>query len=136
MPAVSQAQQEIAAIALHGHPKPGTAAAKMKKSMSKKELHKFASTKRKDLPKHVKEDFKAMTFKQFLQLDEEWEQEYHTPENKRGMWDGWTKAELEAELNRLRKSGPHEEGSPEYTKEKELIFAIRAKSGWPKGSMK
>lgn len=54
MPAKSKAQQVTAAIALHGKPKPGSAAAKMKKSMKKTELHKFASTPKKGLPQHVK----------------------------------------------------------------------------------
>lgn len=64
MPAVSQAQQTAAAIALHGKPSPGSAAAKMKDSMSKAELKKFAKTKKADLPKHVKEG--KQTFKDFL----------------------------------------------------------------------
>lgn len=55
--AVSKVQQQAAAIALHGEPKSGSAAAEMKKSMSKEELHKFSSTKRKGLPKKVKEAF-------------------------------------------------------------------------------
>ena len=51
---------------------------------------------------------------------------------KKGMFDGMSKAELEKELAALKQSGPHKKGSPEYTKEKELAFAIRAKSGWGK----
>lgn len=48
MPAVSKAQQQAAAIALHH---PGKAKTGMG-SMSKTELRKFAETPRKGLPKH------------------------------------------------------------------------------------
>jgi len=51
---------------------------------------------------------------------------------KKGMFKGKTKAELEKQLSALHKSGPHKKGSPEYTKQQELNFAIRAKSGWKK----
>lgn len=51
---------------------------------------------------------------------------------KKGMFAGKDKAELEAQYARLKKSGPHAKGSHEYTKMKELAFAIRAKSGWGK----
>ena len=61
MPAVSQAQQQAAAIAKHakeeGKPlKKGSPSAQMAKGMSGKESDKFASTKRKGLPKHVKKE--------------------------------------------------------------------------------
>lgn len=61
MPAVSQAQQQAAGIAKHaketGAPlKPGSPSAQMAKGMDTKELGKFASTKRKGLPKHVKKE--------------------------------------------------------------------------------
>jgi hypothetical protein len=65
MPSVSQNQQTAAAIAKKDKDegtksKPGTASAEMAKSMSTKELDKFASTKRKGLPKKVnKESFDA-----------------------------------------------------------------------------
>ncbi len=69
MPAESKVQQRAAGIALHGKPKRGSVAAQMKKSMSKKELRKFAETKHKGLPqrkkKKVKED-QALTLKPFL----------------------------------------------------------------------
>lgn len=70
MPAVSKAQQAAAAIALHGEPKPGSAAEQMKKSMTKKELEKFAKTKKKDLPSHVNEEIREVSFKEFLQLND------------------------------------------------------------------
>lgn len=63
-------------------------------------------------------------------LDEKWDEEAKVPESKKGMFKGKTVAELESELARLKKSGPHKEGSAEYTKEKELAFAIRAKHNW------
>jgi hypothetical protein len=61
MPAVSKAQQAAAGIAKHaketGAPlKPGSPSAQMAKGMSSKELDKFASTKTKGLPKHVKKE--------------------------------------------------------------------------------
>ena len=54
MPSVSKAQQQAAAIALHA-PKSELrgASRQMAKSMSGEELHKFAATRRKGLPKHV-----------------------------------------------------------------------------------
>lgn len=55
-----------------------------------------------------------------------------TNPKKRGMFDDYTKEELEKEYSTLTKSGPHKKGSSEYTKQKELAFAIRAKSGWGK----
>ena len=61
MPAVSKNQQIAAAIAKKNKEegtksKPGTASADMAKSMSTKELDKFASTKHKGLPKRVKKE--------------------------------------------------------------------------------
>ncbi len=66
-------------------------------------------------------------------VSEKWDSTYKTPESKKGMFKGKTKADLEADLAKLKKSGPHKEGTSEFTKEKELNFAIRAKSGWEKG---
>lgn len=51
----------------------------------------------------------------------------HTDPAKRGMFDGKSLAQLEAELAKLKKSGPHKKGSAELTKMQELMFAIRAK---------
>jgi hypothetical protein len=59
-----------------------------------------------------------------------WDTEYKTPESKKGMFEGRSEESLQSELNKLRKSGPHKKGSAEYTKEKELMFALRAKRGW------
>ena len=65
-------------------------------------------------------------------VSEKWKQEVHTPESKKGMFKGRSKSDLQSELNSLKASGPHKKGSAAYTKQKELIFAIRAKSNWGK----
>ena len=52
MPAKSKAQQHLMAAAEHGASFP--LAKKLRGSMSLSELHKFASTKTKKLPAHVK----------------------------------------------------------------------------------
>jgi len=59
---------------------------------------------------------------------EKWSTSYETPKSKRGMFDGKSKEELDTELSTLKKTGPHKEGSAEFTKEKELMFALRAKN--------
>ena|SRR5665213_708656 len=58
---------------------------------------------------------------------EKWSDEASINPEKKGMFDDKTVVQLEAELNALRKAGPHPEGSAGYTKMKELAFAIRAK---------
>jgi hypothetical protein len=63
-------------------------------------------------------------------LSEAWKEEVVVNPSKKGMFKDKTVTELESELVRLKKSGPHKEGSPEFTKEKEINFALRAKSGW------
>lgn len=64
------------------------------------------------------------------QLDEKW----HTPTTvspeERGKYAGFTKAELLQAYDKLKASGPHKRGSPEFGRMKELAFAIRAKSHW------
>ncbi len=56
MPSSSKSQQQAAAIAEH-HPEKAKGAAKeMAKSMSKKQLHDFASTPSKNLPEHVSKE--------------------------------------------------------------------------------
>jgi hypothetical protein len=54
-----------------------------------------------------------------------------SPEEK-GKYHGKSKAELLSSYNKLKKSGPHHKGSPEYGRMRELAFAIRAKGGWGK----
>lgn len=63
-------------------------------------------------------------------LSELWAKPFSVPKSKRGMFAGKTIAELESQLAALKKSGPHAESSPEFTKEKELNFALRAKRNW------
>lgn len=63
---------------------------------------------------------------------EKWEHEVDMNGEKIGMFNGKTLEQLHAELNALKKAGPHSEGSPGYTKMKELEFAIRSKTGWKK----
>lgn len=65
-----------------------------------------------------------------MQMKEKWAGDVKLNPEKKGMFKGKTKAELEKQLAALHKSGPHKKGSPEYTKQQELNFAIRAKSGW------
>ena len=41
--------------------------------------------------------------------------------------------ELKSMLAKLKKSGPHKEGSPGFKKMRQIMFAIRAKKGWKGG---
>ncbi len=63
-------------------------------------------------------------------LNEEWEADKEgkpvVDPKKKGMWAGWSKAELEKELAKAKAGKPHK-GTI-----KEIEFAIRAKSGWGK----
>lgn len=63
-------------------------------------------------------------------LLEKWKEGADIPESKKGMFKGRTKASLESELSKLKESGPYTKGSAEYTRMKELMFALRAKSNW------
>jgi len=65
-------------------------------------------------------------------LMEKWVSKMKTPKKKKGMFAGKTVAALKAELKKLKASGPHKKGSEEYTKQQEVTFAIRAKTGWGK----
>jgi hypothetical protein len=64
------------------------------------------------------------------QMKEKWAGDTELNPAKKGMFKGKTKTDLQKQLAALHKSGPHKKGSPEYTKQQELNFAIRAKSGW------
>ena len=76
---------------------------------------------------------KAQQFSGFLSaIEEKWGTDYETPEKKRGMWDGYSKADLEAERSKLKSSGPHDADSAKATRLKQVNFALRAKSGWGK----
>jgi hypothetical protein len=63
-------------------------------------------------------------------ITEKWAKPFEVPKSRRGMFAGMSTAELESKLSTLKKSGPHHEGSPEFTKEKELNFALRSKNNW------
>ena len=67
-------------------------------------------------------------------LKEEWDTDYQTPKSERGKYKGKTLGALRQMLSDLKKTGPHKEGSPEYEKQNELEFAIRAKTDWGKVS--
>lgn len=77
MPAKSQQQQKIMGLALaykRGEVPASEVSDKVKslaKSMTLKELEKYASTKRKGLPKTVKESSSLSTFEQFLREKDE-----------------------------------------------------------------
>ena len=58
-------------------------------------------------------------------LDEKWGGEMHTAEKDKGMWDGWTIAELKAEKKRLMDK--EERTAKEQKRVRQLTFAIRAK---------
>lgn len=67
-------------------------------------------------------------------ITEKWKKEHEVPEKERGKYKGKPESELRSALSKLKKSGPHKEGSAEYERMKELQFAIRAKTGWGKVS--
>ena len=50
-----------------------------------------------------------------------------------GQYAGKSVEELKSMLNKLKKSGPHKEGSPGFKKMRQVMFAIRAKKGWEGG---
>jgi len=51
---------------------------------------------------------------------------------EKGKYAGKSVAELKKRLAELKKTGPHPRGSKEFGEERELMFAIRAKTGWGK----
>jgi len=61
-------------------------------------------------------------------INEKWDTDYETPESKKGMWDGYSKSELESMRSNL--SDKEERTDAESTKLKQLNFALRAKSDW------
>ena len=63
-------------------------------------------------------------------VDEKWGEPTNVAASEKGKYAGKTKAELLKAYRGLRNTGPHHKGSPEYSRMKELAFAIRAKSGW------
>ena len=67
-------------------------------------------------------------------IAEAWDTETKIAPSKQGMFKGKTVAALRKQLRALKKTGPHKKGSGEYTKMRELQFAIRAKTDWGKVS--
>ena len=65
-------------------------------------------------------------------INEKWGEETKVSPSEKGKYAGKNKAELTKQYNKLKASGPHKKGSPEYSKMRELSFAIRAKSDWGK----
>lgn len=64
--------------------------------------------------------------------NEKWDTKTEVSPSEKGKYEGKTKAELTKEYNKLKSTGPHKQGSKEFSKMKELAFAIRAKSDWGK----
>jgi len=58
-------------------------------------------------------------------LSEAWDSKTETPKSKKGMWNSWTLAELKAELKKLKDTKKKTEALK--TREKQVMFAIRAK---------
>ena len=71
-------------------------------------------------------------------LNESWNKEMKTPESKKGMFKGKTKAELRSQLADLKKrserlhKNDEKEPASLKTKIKELEFALRAKNNFGK----
>ena len=68
------------------------------------------------------------------ELAEAWGTKMKTPASKKGMWDGYTLAELKAKKQKLMDK--EERSAAEQTKVKELNFAIRAKQKNKWGNVK
>ena len=63
-------------------------------------------------------------------LEEKWDTETTVSPSEQGKYKGKTIEELRKSYNALKASGPHQKGSTEYGRMRELAFAIRAKTGW------
>jgi len=68
------------------------------------------------------------------ELGEAWKAKMNTPEKKKGMWNGYTVAELKAKKAKLMDK--EERTAAEQTKVKEINFAIRAKQKNKWGAVK
>jgi hypothetical protein len=82
------------------------------------------SMKKKGYTPHYKEETEV--------VDEKWGEPTQVSASEKGKYAGKTKAELLKSYNALKNSGPHSKGSPEFERQRELAFAIRAKGGWGK----
>lgn len=104
---------------------PGAVAASIgRKKYGKAKFQKMASAGKKD-------ESADCSLDEAEQVDEKWDKNVKLNPAKKGTMPK-SKAKVDSELSNLKKSGPHKKGSAEYTKEKELNFAKRAKSGWGK----
>ena len=65
-------------------------------------------------------------------IEEKWGKPTTVSPEEKGKYAGKSKAELLKQYNALKASGPHQKGSPQFGKMRELAFAIRAKGNWGK----
>ena len=84
--------------------------------------------KNKGYHSHKKESMEFLRDLSGAMVTEKWDTDYETPKSKQGMWDGWSKSDLEAERNKLRDK--EERTDADSTRLKQVNFALRAKSGW------
>lgn len=80
---------------------------------------------------HLKE---ALSKKSSMLVSEKWGVDTKVSDKEKGKYKDWTLEELRDRLAELKKSGPHARASKEFGEERELMFAIRAKTGWGKVS--
>jgi len=125
----SYAKKAKAEVSIHNRNKNNPGASAKDKEMAAKS----AAKREKGLEKVKEDGTGGMNFSGSGSLEEKFDKPVHLNPAKKGMFKGKSKADLEKQLAHLHKSGSHKKGSPEYTKQQELNFAIRAKSGWPKG---
>lgn len=64
--------------------------------------------------------------------DEKWGDDVKTDPKEKGKYKGWTLADLKKAKNKLKGKEPFTQADKE--KMAELVFAIRAKTGWKKGT--
>lgn len=61
-------------------------------------------------------------------ITEKWGTDYKTPDDKKGMWKGWSIDDLKKERQRLLDI--KDRSDAECTRLKQVNFALRAKTGW------
>lgn len=71
---------------------------------------------------------KATLFLDFL--GEKWGTDTTVNPEKKGMWDGWSQADLRKEYDTLKSQGPHTRNSASATRMRQINFALRAKRDW------
>lgn len=65
------------------------------------------------------------------ELDEKWAGDAEVKQT--GQYSGKSVEELKSMLAKLKKSGPHKEGTPGFKRMRQIMFAIRAKKDWKGG---